>query len=169
MYDMQEEFSRFKTLLEDTWYHLKVEKILPNQGELMNEYHLHLRDDRYPAESWPVGSGLQAWIQTLWFLSRSPKDSTIILDEPDVYLHADLQKKLIRLLTSLDFRQVFVATHSIEMISDVSPDEIIEIRKRDNKSVAISNTSQAQTILNQMGTSHHLQLSKLGNAEGFFS
>jgi len=162
MYEMPDEFVRFRERLEKTWDHLHVEALLPGQGELRNEYHLQLRDGRYPAEVGRVGSGLQAWIQTLWFLSRVSESSIIVLDEPDVYLHADLQKKLVRVLTASEFRQVVVATHSIEMISDVSPDEIVEVRKSESRSKPISTTAEAQAVLYQLGTSHHLQLSKLG-------
>ena len=162
MHEMPEEFGVFRDRLERTWDHLHVEALLPAQGEMRNEYHLQLRDGRYPAEVGRVGSGLQAWIQTLWFLSRVSESAIIVLDEPDVYLHADLQKKLVRVLTTSDFRQTIVATHSIEMISDVSPDEIVEVRKQDPRSKPISTTAEAQAILDQLGTSHHLQLSKLG-------
>jgi energy-coupling factor transporter ATP-binding protein EcfA2 len=162
MYDMPDEFSRFCIKLEETWDHLHVEGLLPGQGELRNEYHLNLRDGRYPAEVARVGSGLQAWIQTLWFLSRVDETAIVVLDEPDVYLHADLQKKLIRVLAASNFRQTIVATHSVEMIADVSPDEIVDVRKAEARSKAISSTAEAQAILYQMGTTHHLQLSKLG-------
>ena len=162
MYDMPEEFERFCYKLEETWGNLHVEGLLSGQGEYKNEYHLNLRDGRYPAEVARVGSGLQAWIQTLWFLSRVDESSIVVLDEPDVYLHADLQKKLIRVLAASGFRQTVVATHSVEMISDVSPDEIVEVRKREARSKPISTTAEAQAVLDQMGTSHHLQLSKLG-------
>jgi len=163
MFEMPHQFALFRERLEATWDHLKVEDIVPGQGELKNEYHLNLRDGTYPAEVARLGSGLQAWIQTLWFLARVDDDAIVILDEPDVYLHADLQKKLIRVLGSMDHRQTIVATHSIEMISDVSPDEIIEVRKRESRSRPISSAVQVQAVLNQMGTSHHLQLSKLGH------
>lgn len=164
MYEMEEEFARFSERLEATWDHLRVESLQAGQGELRNEYHLNLRDGRYPAEVARVGSGLQAWIQTLWFLSRVDESAIVVLDEPDVYLHADLQKKLIRILGATGFRQTIIATHSAEMIADVSPDEIVEVRKREARSRPISTTAEAQAILYQMGTSHHLQLSKLGQS-----
>lgn len=162
MYEMNEEFVRFQERLEQTWDHLHVEYLLPHQGRLRNEYHLQLRDGRFPAEVGRFGSGLQAWIQTLWFLSRVEESAIIVLDEPDVYLHADLQKKLVRVLATSEFRQKIVATHSVEMISDVSPDEIVDVKKGEARSRPISTTAQAQAILYEMGTSHHLQLSKLG-------
>jgi hypothetical protein len=34
------------------------------------------------------------WLQTIWFLTRAKDHETVILDEPDVYMHADLQRRL---------------------------------------------------------------------------
>ncbi len=164
MFEMPEEFSVFKILAESTWERLQVGRIEAGHGELKNEYQLNLRDGKYPAEVARVGSGLQAWIQTLWFLARVERDSVIVLDEPDVYLHADLQKKLVRVISDLCYRQTIIATHSIEMISDLSPDDLIEVKKGYARSKPISTTSQVQALLKQLGTSHHLQLSKLGQA-----
>ncbi len=164
MAEMDAEFAVFRKELERTWDGLRVKSLELAQNEDGSVYELMIRDGRYPAEVARLGSGLQAWIQTLWFLSRVGPSSIIVLDEPDVYLHADLQKKLIRLLGASDYRQKIVATHSIEMISDVSPDEIVEVKRGESTSKVISSTKEVQAVLNQMGTSHHLQLSKLGQA-----
>jgi hypothetical protein len=51
-----------------------------------------------PKETAWVGDGMQVWVQLLLHLFRRQRNATIILDEPDVYLHADLQRRLVRLL-----------------------------------------------------------------------
>lgn len=162
MADMPSEFQRFKTELEKTWEGLQVRSLEYVHREDGSHYELEIRDGRYPAEVARLGSGLQAWIQTLWFLSRVNLGGIIVLDEPDVYLHADLQKKLIRLLGQSEYRQKVVATHSIEMISDVSPEEVIEVQKSETRSRPIFSRSDVQAVLDHLGTSHHIQLSKLG-------
>jgi hypothetical protein len=111
-----------------------------------------------------VGSGLQAWIQTLWFLSRVEAKSVVVLDEPDVYLHADLQKKLIKVLAAEGYTQTIVATHSLELISDVSPNEIVSITKRAGRSRSLSSSAQAQSVADSLGTNLNIQLSKVANA-----
>lgn len=165
MADMPAEFGKFKEFLTDTWStNLQIGEIEYGIGENKNYYGLTIRDGPFVSEMALVGSGLQAWIQTTWFLARVGADSIIILDEPDVFLHADLQKKLIKLLAAEKYRQTIVATHSLEMIADVAPSEIILVSKRSPRSRALSSSAQAQSVVETIGTNLNMQLSKVAQA-----
>ena len=83
-----------------------------------------IRIDSFSAEIAWMGHGLQMWLQTMWFISQCPNNAIVVLDEPDVYMHADLQRKLLRLVNPM-FSQLIVATHSLEIIEEVTPDCII--------------------------------------------
>jgi hypothetical protein len=87
-----------------------------------------------------------------------------VLDEPDVYLHADLQKKLIKVLAAERYKQTIVATHSLELIADVSPNEIVSISKRSSRSRPLSSSAQAQSVAESLGTNLNIQISKVANA-----
>jgi predicted ATP-dependent endonuclease of OLD family len=50
----------------------------------------------------------------------------LILDEPDIYLHPDLQVRMME-FASQRFGQIFVATHSSAIISTASSSEILII------------------------------------------
>lgn len=67
-----------------------------------------------------VGDGIQIWLQVLFHLWRQRDAPILILDEPDVFLHPDLQRRLARLLFGED-RQIIVATHSIEILAEAEP------------------------------------------------
>ena len=164
MAEFPSEFKVFTEMLHDTWPNLQVSSLESGLGEHQNQYGLNLRDGPFVSEVALVGSGLQAWIQTLWFLSRVDEESTVVLDEPDVYLHADLQRKLVKILSAERYRQTIVATHSMEMISDVAPAEIVSVTKREARSKPLSSSSQAQSAVNAIGTNLNIQLSKLANA-----
>ncbi|MFL6726342.1 MAG: ATP-dependent nuclease [Sphingomicrobium sp.] len=165
MADMPAEFVRFKEMLTETWStNLQVGDIEYGLGEKQNHYGLTIRDGPFVSEMALVGSGLQAWIQTTWFLARVDPDSIVILDEPDVFLHADLQKKLIKLLAAERYRQTIVATHSLEMIADVAPAEIVSVSKRAPRSRALSSSAQAQSVVETIGTNLNMQLSKVAAA-----
>lgn len=165
MADMPEEFDKFREMLEETWStNLQVGELEYGVGEKQNLYGLTIRDGPFVSEMALVGSGLQAWIQTLWFLARVDSNSTVVLDEPDVYLHADLQKKLIKILSAERYRQTIVATHSMEMIADVAPSEIVSVTKRSDRSRTLSSSAQAQKAVETIGTNLNIQLSKLANA-----
>ena len=72
---------------------------------------------RVPKEVVWAGDGVQVWLQLLYHVHRVQDRDTIILDEPEVYLHPDLQRRLVHLLESTG-RQVIVATHSTEMVAE---------------------------------------------------
>lgn len=120
-------FELFKVNAEQTWQGLRILN-LELAGDFKNrELDLLVQDNNFVAEIGWMGHGLQMWLQTIWFLTRCSNGSTVILDEPDVYKHADLQRKLIRYLKN-KFPQVIVATHSIEIMSEVEPGSIHNIQ-----------------------------------------
>lgn len=153
-----------RQLSEKTWHGVRVLG-LEGGGELPgSELTLMVQDDQFVAEvSW-MGHGLQMWLQTLWFLARSKDAGTLILDEPDVYLHADLQRKLIRLLNS-DGRQVVVATHSAEIISEVPPEQILIIDRVKETSSYATSLPAVQTVIESIGSAHNLSITRLWTAK----
>jgi predicted ATPase len=59
----------------------------------------------------------------------------ILIDEPEVSLHPELQKILAALLQDASARtQIIVATHSPELIRWLQPDEVVVIDKFDGQS-----------------------------------
>ena len=161
LWERPADYRLFKRLLEDTWHGLKIQQFENDHGKDRNEYSLIVREGRFSSEiSWH-GHGLQAWMQTMWFLARVAKDATIVLDEPDVYLHADLQRKLIKVIEGLNFKQSIIATHSSEIIGDVPFQHVTVIRKTERVSKPAGNAGQIQGALKGMGSLHSIQLSKV--------
>ncbi len=75
-----------------------------------------------------AGSGFQQFLYLFGFiLLRKP--TLVMLDEPDVHLHGSLQAVLLDELRRLvnDGRQVLFATHSRELITRVSPENILSL------------------------------------------
>ena len=54
---------------------------------------MYFREGKVPKELNWAGDGVQVFLQLLFHLWRLRGSSTIMLDEPDVYLHADLELK----------------------------------------------------------------------------
>jgi hypothetical protein len=97
----------------------------------------------------------------MWFLARVSKEATVVLDEPDVYLHADLQRKLIKVIEGLEFKQSITATHSSEIIGDVPFQNVVVIQKSERVSRPSDNASEIQKALTGMGSLHSIQLAKV--------
>jgi predicted ATP-dependent endonuclease of OLD family len=56
----------------------------------------------------------------------------VVLDEPDVFLHPDLQRRLARTILDAD-QQVILATHSVEILSEAAPGSAVWVdRSRRN-------------------------------------
>lgn len=140
---------------------LKREGTYPDQ-----ELTLMVRDESFVAEIGWMGNGLQIWAQIMWFLARSSRDDTIILDEPDIHLHPDLQRKLVRLVRNRN-PQVILTTHSVEMLSEVDPDEVLIIDKNRDKSQFATSLTAVQRLMDKIGTAHNLELARLWGARRF--
>jgi hypothetical protein len=163
---MDTAFGDFKRLAEETWHGLSVEPIqqaATKDGLLLS---LPVRDGDFVAEVGWMGHGLQMWLQTIWFLSRTPTDCTVVLDEPDVYMHPDLQRKLFR-LTRARFRQCVVATHSVEIMAESDPSNILIIDKKEKRSRYANNEPGVQLLIDQIGGIHNVHLARLWSARKF--
>ncbi len=149
-------FKEFKNLAESTWNGLLIDSLDFTPG-VSKYFSLYVRDNNFPAEIGKMGNGLQMWLQIMWFLARSKDSNVIILDEPDVYMHSEMQKRILELVKS-KYPQVIIATHSLEIISRVDPDCILEISKKDKTMhYAIFDASFAQ---NSVVSSTSLSVSK---------
>ena len=157
---LYENFPQFTELAQQSWPGMRIRTLEGRNGMPGDKLSLLIQDSDYVAEIGWMGHGLQMWLQIMWFLARINRDEVVILDEPDVYMHPDLQRKLIKLLTK-QFKQVIVSTHSIEIISEVDPANILIIDKAKIKSIYASNVPVVQRILNSIGSIHNLQLTKL--------
>lgn len=163
---MNDAFGEFKRLAEETWHGLRVDPIqreTTKEGMLLS---LPVRDGDFVSEVGWMGHGLQMWLQTIWFLSRTPRDHTVILDEPDVYMHPDLQRKLFRLARAR-FSQCAVATHSVEIMAESEPSSILIIDKKQRRSRYANNEPGVQLLIDQIGGIHNVHLARLWSARKF--
>lgn len=156
-------FSKFKELSEETWEGLKIDEISYNPHE-SDSIQLFVQDNRFTSEIGYMGSGLQMWLQIIWFICRNESIDTIILDEPDIYMHPDLQRKLLSILKSR-FKQVIIASHSVEIITEVEPQNIISI-DRENRHMKYANSnSGVQKIIDDIGSVQNLALIRISSCK----
>lgn len=158
-----EYFEEFKSLAEDSWPGLQIISLEGRKNLPGEPIQLLVRDGNFVAEiSW-MGHGLQMWLQTMWFITRSKQSDTIILDEPDVYMHPDLQRKLLRFIRGRN-SQCLVATHSTEILAEANPNNILIIERSRKKSSFSTNLPAVQKILEEIGSAQNLPLTRLWSA-----
>lgn len=159
-------FPEFQEIVEETWPSVQIKELIGRERLPGRQLSLHVRNEGFVAEVAAMGHGLQMWLQTMWFLTLSKRASTVILDEPDVYMHPDLQRRIIRFLKNRH-RQIILTTHSVEIMSEVQPDEILIVDKKRTKSMFASSLPAVQKIIENVGSVHNIHLAKLWNARRF--
>lgn len=154
-------FDEFKEIAQTTWPGLRITNLeyIPDD----NKIELLIYDANFAAEIGLMGSGLQMWLQMVWFISRCPVSCTVVLDEPDVYMHPDLQRKILKIVQR-KFDQTIIATHSVEIISAVESNQIVTVDKASRKMCYADSFRAVQNLVNDLGSDYNLSLVRLGGA-----
>lgn len=150
----------FKQLVAETWSGCRIESLELNDELVEPLITLLVRDSNFVAEVGWMGYGLQMWIQIMWFLSFASSEDVVILDEPDVYMHADLQRKIIKILIQKHYLQTIITTHSLEIISEVNPENILIIDKTRSSSKFANSVPSVQKLIDNIGCLHNIQLTR---------
>jgi AAA domain, putative AbiEii toxin, Type IV TA system/AAA domain len=159
-------YDNFARLAEESWPGLRIRDLDLERTEEGVRLSQLVQDGRFVAEVGRMGHGLQIWLQVIWFLTRSDNLQTLILDEPDVYLHADLQRRLVRNLVTRP-NQIILTSHSVEILSEISPDQILIVDKTRTSSTFATSVPAVQSIVDHIGSIHNVQLARLWDARRF--
>lgn len=161
-------YEEFCQLAEQTWQGLKVKELIaPSRGftgDSTPPIQLMIEADRFTSEIGYMGSGLQMWLQIIWFICKSAKSETVILDEPDVYMHPDLQRSLVKIVKNR-FKQVIIASHSVEILSEVNPENVLMIDKSKQTMKFSSDIISVQNTLENLGSSQNITLLRIANSK----
>lgn len=117
-----DEWNQFRSFVYERTPELTGLSIRRDIGSADNDFDLFYAEPETGHEreiGW-AGDGIQIWIQILYQLWRQDVSQVVLLDEPEVFLHPDLQRRLARTLFD-EAKQVIVATHSIEVLAESEP------------------------------------------------
>ncbi|GAA2159028.1 hypothetical protein GCM10009826_24070 [Humibacillus xanthopallidus] len=106
-----------------------------------------------------AGDGVQIWLQLLFHIYRVGACATIVLDEPEVYLHPDLQRRLVQLLESTG-KQLVVATHSSEMVAEADSRLVTLVDKSRRRARRARTEGDLEVLSGALGTAFNLRLAK---------
>lgn len=162
-YRQKNDFAEFKRLVESTWAGVTIDA--PTRPPLINSnMEMFFYEGRLAREIAWSGFGLQVWMQIITHLMRAGPSSIFVLDEPDVYLHPDMQRKLVKLISDR-FEQYFLATHSTEIINEADIGDILTINSDRNSSKRIQTDSDYNDVYNYIGSIENVELAKLSRAK----
>lgn len=150
-YRFPEGFERFREMIKETWPGMDIQPPVMLYGDGKPFLAMFCPEENIPREIFWAGFGFQIWCQLLTYILQANKGSILIIDEPDIYLHSDLQRQLVQILQSLDI-QVLLATHSVEIITEVETGSILTIQKKRKTATRITNIKSLQNIFQQLGS-----------------
>lgn len=107
-----------------------------------------------------AGDGLQVYVQALLQLYYNVYVDVLVLDEPDVYLHADLQRKLFQLLSGLG-PQTIIASHSTELIAEAPPESIVWVDRTRTAAVRAPLGQKLADLSLSIGSLFNLRLARV--------
>ena len=93
-------------------------------------------------------------------LTNSADANVLIVDEPEIYLHPDLQHQLFHLLKATE-KQVILATHSAEMVNEAEHDDVIIVNKAKRSAARVADIEGLQEALFSIGSAQNIHLARL--------
>lgn len=159
-YHFPEGFRQFRDTIKATWAGMDIQAPEIINREDDSFLYMFCPEDRYPRELFWAGFGFQVWCQMLTFIIQGKDSSLLVIDEPDIYLHSDLQRQLVNILKELG-PDIVIATHSTEIISEVEADSILNVNKRFRSAKRIKDTHELQKVFSVLGSNLNPTLTQL--------
>ena len=152
-------FDEFSGLVRSTWPGMDIQK--PEiTDRIAGELSLFCLEDRITRELYWAGFGFQVWCQLLTHLVRANTSTLVVVDEPEIYLHPDVQRQLLGILRDLN-TDVLVATHSSEIMAEADPSEILLINKRQRTAERLRDVAGVQRAMSAVGSIQNITLTVL--------
>lgn len=154
-----EGWNDFAGMVLSTWPGMQL-----SEPELANavdgKLTMFVAEDRIDREIYWAGFGFQVWCQLLTHISRGGRSSILVIDEPEIYLHPDVQRQLLGILRSID-SSILVASHSVEIMGEADPDEILLIDKTKRSATRLKDVEGIQIALEALGSTQNVTLAHL--------
>jgi energy-coupling factor transporter ATP-binding protein EcfA2 len=158
-YHFPDGFDAFSELITSTWPGMEIQ---PPERAGYNSVKLTMfcLEDRITRELFWAGFGFQIWCQLLTHISISQDSTILIIDEPEIYLHPDVQRQLLGILRDIG-PDVLIASHSTEIMGEADPSEIVLINKRKRSAERLRDIEGVQAALDSVGSVQNITLTLL--------
>ena len=152
-----DDFEAFRQQVKTTWPGMDI-----SPPELTGEGILTMfcTEDRIARELYWTGYGFQVWCQLLSHISRSQGKSMLVIDEPDIYLHANPQRQLLSILKASD-PDVILATHSSEIIAEAEANDILAIDKTQRSARRVRSAEGIRSALGELGSTQMVTMTTI--------
>jgi len=157
-----EGWTSFAAMIAETWPGMDIKRPeidIPNR-----QLSMFVSEERIDREVYWSGFGFQIWCQLLTHISRAHSATLIAIDEPEIYLHPDVQRQLLTILRKLD-ADVLLATHSVEIIGEADPAELLLVQKGKQAAQRLKDVEGMQLALDSIGSAQNVTLAHLARTK----
>jgi len=162
-YHFPDKFAEFRSALVRTWPGMDIEPPTVDTSHGKPRLHMFCPEERIPREIFWAGFGFQVWCQMLTHIIQSRDTALFLIDEPDIYLHSELQRQLLAFLRDMG-PDVLIATHSTELITEAETDDIVLINKLRNSGRRIKQPAQLEEVFSILGSNLNPILTQLAKS-----
>ncbi|WP_320202197.1 ATP-dependent nuclease [Agrobacterium sp. rho-13.3] len=159
----KEHFEEFRDLIVKNWPDVDISATELN-STFPPTLQMFYTESGKSREVYWSGFGFQAWLQMMTHFLRGSEDDVLVLDEPDVYLHADLQRRLFH-IAKKRFRQLFLATHSSEIMNEANATDVILIKPGLLTGARITSDAGYRSAHALLGSSENADFARLTRAK----
>ena len=154
-----EGFDEFAALVARTWPEMQI--LQPELSDAKDQVlAMFCLERRMTRELFWAGFGFQVWCQLLTHIVRARQSTVFVIDEPEIYLHADLQRQLVSILRDLG-PDIVMATHSTEIMAEADPSEIMLVDKHRRSAERLRTVEGLQAALEAVGSVQNITLARL--------
>jgi predicted ATP-dependent endonuclease of OLD family len=158
-----EGWNDFAKIISESWPGIEINP--PELTDLMDQkLTMFCSENRIEREVFWAGFGFQIWCQLLTHLSRSTEVSVVVIDEPEIYLHPDVQRQLVGILRELK-AEIIIATHSVEIIGEAEPNEILLVDKNRKSAQRLKDVEGVQQAIEIVGSAQNVTLTHLARTK----
>lgn len=158
-----DDFDVFRELVQNTWPGMDIKYPEINRSSKETSLNMFCPEERIDREIFWAGFGFQVWCQMLTYIVKNKNASLFLIDEPDIYLHSDLQRQLLGILKALG-PDIIIATHSTELISEAEINDILLINKSNQSAKRIKDPSQLINIFQVLGSNLNPVLTQIAKS-----
>lgn len=156
-------FEEFKEKVELTWQGMSI--LMPEQSSLFSKrLTMFFLENRITREICWAGFGFQVWLQLLTHIINNKNADIIVVDEPEIYLHPDLQHKILNLLRETNAK-ILLATHSTEIINEAEPNEVLIVDRKYTSARRLNNLLDLQSATDLIGSNQNINLTRLARGK----
>jgi energy-coupling factor transporter ATP-binding protein EcfA2 len=152
----------FADMVAATWPGMKIQR--PELDFGSKQLTMFVSEDRIDREIYWAGFGFQIWCQLLSHISRAADSTLLAIDEPEIYLHPDVQRQLLSILRGLE-ADILIATHSVEIIGEADPAELLLIQRGKQGAQRVRDVEGIQLALHSIGSAQNVALAHLARTK----